>query len=119
MRFYLDEMFPPALAEVLRARGVEIISALEIGHVTMSDPAHLMFAAGEGRCVVTKNYDDFHDHTLEFLEQGLPHAGVLMVSKSLPSNNIGALVRALERFAHEHPDGLEPYTVVWLSPAPA
>lgn len=116
MRLYLDEMFHRRIAVRLRQRGIDAVSALELGHVSMPDEMHLLFAAGQGRCVVTQNYSDFVRHTSEFASQGLLHAGVLMVPTSQSTRDFGPLIRALSQFAEAHLDDLPPYSILWLPP---
>jgi predicted nuclease of predicted toxin-antitoxin system len=118
MRFYLDEMFAPRLAKIWRSRDIDAVSALELGNVRTPDEAHLQIAAGGDRCVVSKNYDDFELLTLKFHRENRPHAGVLLVSRRLKNEDFGALAAAIQHFDRNHPDGLEPYTLLWLVPAP-
>jgi hypothetical protein len=118
MRFYLDEMFSPRIAAIARAQGSDVTSSHESGQDSTTDDVQLHFAAQEGRCVVTRNYDHFIEETLRGAENGDPHAGVLLVPKSLPGGNFAAIAAAIVHFDHLHPNGLPPYTIVWLSPAP-
>ncbi|MGH2583361.1 MAG: hypothetical protein ACRDJE_00430 [Dehalococcoidia bacterium] len=53
----------------------------------------------------------------EVEEQGLPHAGVVFVPRSLRSNDFGGVAAAIVRFDEQHPDGVPPYSTWWLSPA--
>ena len=55
MRLLLDEMYPPALAEAQRARGVEPFTASELGLAGTSDPDLLAAAASDGCVVLTEN----------------------------------------------------------------
>jgi hypothetical protein len=117
MRFYLDEMFSPVIAVTLRAQSCDTVSALELGHQSTPDADHLSYAARQQRAVVTRNHRHFVPLTLRFLEEGLSHKGVILVPRALPNEDFGGLVAALLKFEHEHPSGLEPYTVVWLTPS--
>lgn len=114
MRYYLDEMFPEALAIAARVRQLDVVSALGLGYTGTSDEAHLLLAADEGRCVVTKNGDDFRRLGEIFREHHLPHAGVLVVSPSLEAYAYAAIV---DRLAHWHalyPDGVPAYFFSYL-----
>jgi hypothetical protein len=116
MRFYLDEMLSPIIAQIVRWSGVDIVSAVEIGRTGTPDEIHLRYAAAEGRCIVTKNYDDFHALTGRFQATGEPHAGVALVPKSMLSEDFAAIAASLVGLARLYPDGLPPYSIVWLTP---
>jgi hypothetical protein len=114
MLFYLDEDHSDMIAAIVRHRGVDIISSHETGRNSWTDPRLLRQAGEEGRCVITRNYSDFARFTREFEEQGLPHAGVVYVPKSLPSKQFAAIAAAIVQFDKEHPDGVPPYSEWWL-----
>jgi predicted nuclease of predicted toxin-antitoxin system len=118
MRFYLDEMFSHIIAGALRARNCDAVAAVELGYEHTPDEVHLAVAARDGRAVVTQNYDDFASLTDQCIDESLPHSGVIMVPTSIRNDDFGTLIAALLHFDREHPDGLEPYTVVWLTRAP-
>ena len=119
MRFYLDEMLSFVIAAILRASGIDCVSAVELGHVSTADAVHLAFAAQEGRCLVTRDYHDFPRLTSSLMDQGLPHAGVFFVPKSMRGRDVGGIAAALVHFASQYPDGLAPYSLLWLSRPPA
>jgi len=114
IRFYLDEDLPYRVAVIARANGLDVVSSHECGRNGLPDEEQLRLAANEGRCLVTRNRDDFQALTLRFFESGWSHAGVLIVSRSLPSQDPGGLARALVAYARAHEDGLPAYTIGWL-----
>ena len=116
MRFFLDEDHSDVIAIIARRRGVDITCSHEVGRDGWTDPRQLRKAGEEGRCVITRNYDDFAKLTREFEQQGAPHAGVLFVPDSLPNNYYAAIAGAIVRFDDQHPDGVPPYSLWWLSP---
>ena len=59
MKLYLDENLSPRLAEMLRARGLEVVSAYEVGNAELDDRAQLAYATREGRAIVTCDIPDF------------------------------------------------------------
>ena len=118
MRVYLDEMFSPVIAALLRAQGIDAVSALELGHSGTADNVHLLIAAQERRAIVTRNYSHFATLTIQFGEMGYPHAGVILVPASLPNEDFGGIAAALIRFNGDHPDGIPLYSILWLQPAP-
>lgn len=114
MRFYLDENIPPQVAAIARAKGLDVVSNHELGHRGFPDDAVLRRAALEGRCVVTRDRDDYRELTVRFSEQGWPHAGVLIVPPSLPHDAFARIARALVAFATSHEGGMAGYTITWL-----
>ena len=114
IRFVLDEMFSQIVAEMVRQEAVEIVSLHERQAEGTSDHDILLQAGRERRCVITQNHRHFVPLTAQFIEQGLPHAGLVLVPGSVPTNAYAAIARAIVRFAQENPDGLQPYEVRWL-----
>jgi hypothetical protein len=74
----LDEMYPPALAQRLRAEGHNVVAVLdvEVGLASKSDEDVLTWAARNNRCVVTENVSDF----ARLAQQGFAHCGLVFVS---------------------------------------
>ena len=112
MKFYLDEDISPRVAEIARARcRLDVVSAHEVGRLGMPDAAQLRFAASQGRCVVTRNRDDFIHETVAAFEAQVPHAGVLIVTRSLPNDQLAAIAAALCTSALRFPQGMRSYTI--------
>lgn len=114
MKFYLDEDLSPRIAESLRRRGVDAISAFEVGNVQMSDREQLAYAAREGRCLVTRNARHFVLLSHEAIRRQEPHAGVILCPSSVRGFEIRAVVDALMRVAKRFPEGLGGYDVLYL-----
>jgi len=99
--FLIDEMFPPAVAAILRETyGHDAVHVGEVG-LQASDDAQVAAAGrAEGRAVVTENVSDYaaeRDLILVFiLKKNLPPGG----------GQAAALAKALDRWAHDQP---EPY----------
>lgn len=66
-----DEDLSPTVAEMLRARGIDAISAHEAGNRGLSDWEQMDQAAGQSRCLVTRNRDDFIALTLRYYSDQL------------------------------------------------
>ena len=115
IRFCLDEDLSYRIAEIVRGRGIDITTSRESGLNGRPDEEQLLFAAGQGRCLVTENFRDFARLTREFLTAGRPHAGVALVPASVPARHFASVAAAIVRLADAYPDGLPPYTLVWLS----
>ena len=71
MKLYLDENLSPRLAEMRRARGLDIVSAYEVGNAELDDRAELAYATRAARAIVTCDVPDFTVLAAEALA-GLP-----------------------------------------------
>lgn len=114
MKVYLDEDLSPRLAERLRRRGVDAVSAFEVGNVQLSDREQLAYATQEGRCLVTRNARHFVLLGRDAIRRQEPHAGILLCPPSLRGSEIRALADAILRVAKQFPKGLGGYDVLYL-----
>ena len=82
-RFYLDEDISRDVARILVQHAHDVAHAIDLGNRSMSDPAHLRFAAETGRVLITFNRRDFRNaHQLwvalnAWGNLDLNHAGIL------------------------------------------
>lgn len=116
MRFFLDEDLSHQIADIARARGLDILSSHESGRDGLTDEVQLRLAAAEGRCLVTQNQRHFIPLTIRSFENNWPHAGVLVVPSSLPGDRFAAIAEALVRYDQEHPNGIPSYGVDFIRP---
>lgn len=86
--FHLDEQIPPALAEALRSRGIDVTTTADAGLPGCADREHLAFANAAGRIVITQDMDFLRLHS-----EGVPHAGIAFWRQQ--SRTIGEVVRRL------------------------
>jgi len=114
MKFYLDEDLSPQIAERLRKRGIDAVSAFEAGNVQASDREQPAYAADEGRCLVTRNVRHFILLAQEAIRRQQPHAGIILCPPSIRGFETGAIVAALTRLAKRFPRGLGEYDVLYL-----
>ena len=105
----MDENFGPKVAEMLRAKQIDAISAHENGLLGADDVAVLRYGAAEGRCVITSNRDDFLELTRRFFNEGRSHAGVLVIPGSIPKRRFDLITDAVEAYARTHPDEICPW----------
>jgi predicted nuclease of predicted toxin-antitoxin system len=97
-RFLFDEHVSVPACRSLRERGVDVVHVLEIGLKTALDPQVLDRAAAEGRILVTRNYADFTAQVSAYTSAGRSFPGVLFLPVSVPQGDVGAHVRAVERW---------------------
>lgn len=118
MTFYLDENLSPRIAEMLRDRGLDAVSAHEVpGNTQLDDRSQLLYAAGARRAIVTCDVEDFAELTGEFLATNREHAGIVFVPPSFRTDEFAAIAEALEQVARDYAGGLAG-TVVYLKRSP-
>jgi len=97
---YLDEDIDPLLAQVLRDRGFDCVSARESHTLGRSDHEQLDFATSHGRIILTFNVKDFVRLAAESAISGRHHAGII-VSDHLPFRELlRRILVLLQRHAH-------------------
>jgi hypothetical protein len=97
--FLIDEMFPTAAVEFLRATyGHDAVHVAEVGLRAADDAQVAAVARAEGRAVVTENVADFAGERDVVL--------VFVLKKNLPAGGgqAAALARVLDRWAKNSPD---------------
>lgn len=62
------------LVEALRARGVDVLTTLEVGMIERMD----QYATSQGRVLFSFNVRDFYRLHTTFLAQGKSHAGIIL-----------------------------------------
>jgi uncharacterized protein with PIN domain len=93
-RLYLDEdSMREDLVRALRARGVDVVTALDAAMIERSDSDHLEFASSQGRVVVTCSVADFWRLHGDYLAAERRHAGIILVQQQRYS--IGAQMRGV------------------------
>ena len=114
----LDEMFSPAIAAELRARGHNIIAVAERPDLRAKpDEEIFAWAAADGRWLLTENVKDFRPIMLRALQAGSPCCGLLFTSsRSFPRSrkDPGPLIQALHTWLTAGPPR-PPATEFWLT----
>ncbi len=106
MRFYLDENLSPRVAELLRTRGLDVVSAHEVRNTQLDDRSQLRYAAGERRALVTCDIADFTELAAECIAANVEHAGIVLVPPTFRTDEFAAIADAVEQVAREYPEGL-------------
>ena len=107
MRVYLDEDLSPAIAALLRRRGVDATGAHEIGNSQLADRAQLHHATREARAIVTRNMVDFLALARDAVATNTRHAGIIVLSSGFRGDEYRAIAEAIVRELKSHPTGLE------------
>ncbi|MDP6113476.1 MAG: DUF5615 family PIN-like protein [Planctomycetota bacterium] len=100
MHLYLDEdASRHALVAGLRARNVDVSSAIEANTLGEPDEYQLDFAISEGRSIFTFNVADFCRLHSEYTALGKTHPGIIVC----PHQNLGVglLIRKLASLARK------------------
>jgi len=110
---YLDEDLSPHIAEMLRARGLDAVSAHEVGNTQLDDRAQFAYARSAGRTIVTRNVRDFALLAQEAVAANLSHPGIILVSPSFRGDEFAEIARGLAGLVAQQPQGVTD-TVVYL-----
>ena len=79
IRLYVDEdAMDNDLVQALRARGVDVVTALEVGMIEREDEEHLDHATAQGRVLYSFNVGDFYRLHTTYLAEGKSHAGIIL-----------------------------------------
>jgi len=123
MRLLLDEMYPPTIAEQLRARGRDVASVQDPGYRALEgEPDEEVWAAAlaADRVLVTENVQDFRRIEMDALAAAQPTAGLIFTTdRQFPRGDpatIGRLVTALDALLDTEPDLA---TSLFLKPTPS
>jgi hypothetical protein len=65
--------------------------------------------------MVTRNRDDFITLTVQFFEDLKPHKGLIIIPHTIPGSEFSKLATLIIKYSKKHPEGLEPYTIEFLS----
>ncbi len=96
IRLYLDEdSMSRSLVQALRARGIDVATALDAQMIERSDRDHLDYATAQGRVLYSFNVADFYLLHTQYLSQGKCHAGIVLAHQQ--RYTIGEQMRRLLR----------------------
>jgi len=91
VKVYLDEDLAPAVAQLLRRRGIDATSAQEAGNAQLDDRTQLAYATREGRAIVTANVVDFIELARDAVAANTEHAGIILVPSSFRRDEFQAI----------------------------
>jgi predicted nuclease of predicted toxin-antitoxin system len=120
MKLLLDEMYAPAIAEQLRARGHDVASVHDAPYrVLEGEPDEKVWAAvSDNRALVSENVQDFRRLDADALAREQPRARVIFTTdRQFPRGDpatTGRLITALDTLLAAEPDLVTP---LFLKPA--
>jgi hypothetical protein len=102
LRLLVDEHYPRAIAERLRERGHDVVSAVERDDLAATEDALVLDRMqAERRAVLTNNHRDWRPLCAQAILAGEHHYGLLLTSDrslSRTTQNIGRFVELLDAF---------------------
>jgi len=111
VRLYLDEDVIPTLALILRERGHDAVSALDLGRKGIADPDHFVYAAKEGRAILTYNVGDYIPLASEAMRSNTHFSGLILSTQDPLREILRRTLRLLRDRQKEQMDN----SVVWLN----
>jgi Domain of unknown function (DUF5615) len=82
IRLYFDEdSMRYALVHALRARAIDVQTALEVEMIERSDEEHLEFATTQGRVLCSFNVGDFYRLHTSYMVQHKSHPGIILAQQ--------------------------------------
>ncbi|MHB1468368.1 MAG: DUF5615 family PIN-like protein [Solirubrobacteraceae bacterium] len=119
MKLLIDEMYPPVIAEQLRARSHDVEAVTERIEIrALSDTELFALAQQERRTIVTENIDDYCLIADGFDRGGEAHYGLVLVPPAKyprgEEATIGRAVAALHALLRSRPETLATSPRHWL-----
>lgn len=99
IRLYLDEDVNVLVADLLKARGFDAITARDANQLHASDADQFAYAVSQNRTLVTHNRIDFEALVQTYFEQSQPHCGVIFAVRRSPQEIAQRLLVILNQVA--------------------
>jgi hypothetical protein len=100
-QIHLDECVNCHLADLLRARGIDVTTAAETRTLGFDDESQLLFSTRSGRVISSHNQRHFQQLHARFLAAGRRHTGIMLIpngSLALVHLRAAMLIAWLESF---------------------
>jgi predicted nuclease of predicted toxin-antitoxin system len=86
IRLYLDEDVHVLVADLLNARGFDVLTARDAGKLQASDDEQLAYAISQERALVTHNRSDFEALVQAYFDVERKHYGVILAVRRSPQD---------------------------------
>jgi predicted nuclease of predicted toxin-antitoxin system len=94
---YLDEDVYVLVADLLRARGFDVITARDARKLQATDAEQLAYSIGQARTLVTHNRTDFEDLVQGYFNSERMHHGVIFAVRRSPQEITHRLLAILNQ----------------------
>ena len=101
IHLYFDEDVDVLVAHLLRGRGFDATTTMDVGRVGTSDEQQLIYAAANEMAVLTHNRWDFEVLATQFYETGRSHAGIFIATRHPPQRIVERLLILLDDITAE------------------
>lgn len=98
---YLDEDVNVLIADLLRARGFDVITARDAGQLHATDAEQFAYAISQSRTLVTHNRTDFEELVQSYFDSGQTHYGVIFAVRRPPQEIAQRLLAILNQIASD------------------
>ncbi len=96
IKLYLDEDISHTVAEVLRSRGYDVLSAHEVGMRSKADDEQLDYAIENERTLITFNARHFAPLVKKLYEEGREHFGIVVSNQINLSEMVKLVIEMLK-----------------------
>jgi predicted nuclease of predicted toxin-antitoxin system len=97
IRLYLDEDVNVLVADLLNARGFDVLTSRDAGKLQASDEEQLNYAVFQERTLVTHNRGDFEELILTYFDREQKHYGVILAVRHPPQTIVKRLLTILNQ----------------------
>ena len=97
IRLYLDEDVNVLVADLLNARGFDVLTVREAERLQASDAEQLAYAIAQQRALVTHNRSDFEELVQKYFDTNQKHYGVILAVRRPPQAIVKRLIAILNQ----------------------
>ena len=99
IELYLDEDVSVLVADLVRARGFEAVTAREAGQLNKTDAEQLTYAVSRRKTLLTHNRADFEALAREYFADGRSHYGLILAVRRPPHEIVRRLLAVMNQAA--------------------
>jgi len=94
---YLDENISVVVADLIRSRGFEALTARDAGNIGWTDDQQLQFATKNEMAILTHDRLDFEELAKEYFMEGKTHCGIIVAQRRRPHSLTERLMKVINR----------------------